>query len=114
MNKYAARALSESAQRGRHILVIVEAAEEAAHTINLFEEHGKGIRRTLRSNGSQRVDFESGGVITIRTRRSQRHRGLIADTVFLDAGIDQTMSSDEYRSLAACVAASPTGELVRA
>lgn len=114
MNKFAAEGLAQKARSGQRVLIVTEIQAEAQHALNLFEEHVTGISQTIRSQGRQEVQFESGGRITIRSYRSQSYRGLAVDTVFLDAGVDQLISMDDKLTLMACTAASPTGELIRA
>lgn len=114
MNKYTAKALAESARDGRRILIITENMHEAKHTLQLLEEHPDGVHSFRRTNGQARVDYQSGGLIDIRSYGSRGHRGISVDTVFLDAGVDQALSMDEQASLMACTAASPTGEYMRA
>lgn len=114
MNKYAARGLAESAESGRKILVITERAATIPYALNLLCDYDRNIKAVTSTNGMQSISYHSGGRIEFRSYGSSGHRGVSVDTVFLDAGVDRLVSALDLQSLRSCVAASPTGEMIRA
>lgn len=113
MNKYAAVGLAEEAAQGRRILVITENQAEAQNSLTCFNTmDNPNVERVYRANGQERITFKSGGAIIFRSFRSQGHRGISVDTVFLDAGVDQAMHDPE--GVMACIATSTAGAVIRA
>lgn len=115
MNKYSALGLTEAAAAGRRILIVTDgqrAARACLDTLMMGETHVPSLIR--RGNGLEGVEYPSGGCIAIRSWRSQGHRGISADTVYLDTGVERQLTEDIAASLIACTATSPTGEIVAA
>lgn len=115
MNRYAAHGIHADALTGRRILVITRTQTDARDALEQIavhaEPHSAHIRR---ANGLERITYDGGGRVVIRSHRGHGHRGITADTIYLDEGVDPELTIDQAASLMACLATSPTGELIRA
>lgn len=114
MNRYAAAGIATDAHGGRRILVVTRNQAEAHTALEVIAQHSDHAARVTRTNGNERIDYLSGGRVTIRSHRGHGHRGITADTIYLDEGVDPELTIDQAASLMACLATSPTGELIRA
>lgn len=111
MNRYAAAGLAEAARQGRRILIVSYDLRASAEALDDF----RGLvddADVTRVNGKQRIAFPSGGRVRFTSVRSRGHRGVVADTVYLDGELDRDPSV--IADLLPCIQTSPTGELVRA
>lgn len=113
MNKYAARGLAlAAALDGRRILIVTHRHVElraALDELAAFNMPGQEVRR---ANGAEHITYPSGGSIRFATSHGHAHRGITADTVYLD-GVEPH-ERGLIHELRACTMSSPTGEVVRA
>lgn len=111
MNRYAALGLAHAASSGRRILVVTgshRATEDALDEFARFTDDAD----VSRINGRHRIDWPSRGTIRFVPLRSEQHRGLAVDTVYLEPEVPDTR--EVTLRFMPCILTSPTGELVRA
>lgn len=120
MNKFAAIGLTEDAlHSGKRVLVITHSARPyEMQELEAVAPEG-AISRVVRANGRARIDYVNGGRVDFRSREQIERggaRGLSADVVFIDAGIDERVDDTIrfHRDLRLVVAASADGQVVRA
>ena len=98
MNKYAARGILVDAMGGTRFL-IVERDHHAVHAaVRIFAEEATALTlpvRVRRANGDERVDMPGRGTIRFTTPRSNRHRGLLVDVVFVDNDAHRVLDGDD-------------------
>lgn len=111
MNRFTAVGLLAEISTGTRIMALVENYGAARETTEGLAEASGGICRVRRTNGDWRVDHPSGGCIYIRPVNGIGYRGLDADVLYLDAGVEH---GDQWHDAVHCIAASPRGEVVRA
>lgn len=115
MNRYAALGIALDASEGKRILVITEKGEAIRPALEEFSAlpdelmDGASFRPL---NGGERIDFPGGGSIRFRPARGTVH-GYAAHTVFLDAGVDQTLTLDQRQALTATLQTT-RGPIIRA
>ncbi|WP_136024255.1 hypothetical protein [Microbacterium sp. K27] len=115
MNRYAALAIAMEASEGKRILVITEKAEAIRAAVDEFAELPDvlmGGARIRLANGAERIDFPGGGSILFRPARGSV-RGYAAHTVFLDAGVDHTLTVARRQDLAGTLHTTG-GDIIRA
>ncbi|PPF39963.1 hypothetical protein [Pseudoclavibacter sp. AY1H1] len=116
MNRFAALGLAVEAASGKSIIVITRTLRQNADVLDQLvavPDASHCIAKTRRANGEQSVDYLSGGTVRIRSH-GQGTRGMSADIIFLDDGVDQLVSVPHgWACLNASLAASPHAELVR-
>lgn len=99
-----------AAGRGESVLVVAPTSAEARAIFEHMEPvvanvKGAALRRT---NGSERVTFESGGVLRLVGLDSSGHRGVSADRVFLPI----STPADVVLQVTPCIVTRPAGVLV--
>ena len=116
MNSYVTASLLDEARNGRRAVAITGTMAAAQASFREAAQMAPDAERVYRANGRERVTFAGGGELRFLSARCGGHRGLSADTVFIDW--DAFESADQYRTLysevAPIVAASATGKVVRA
>lgn len=117
VNRYVAASMVAEAIEGRRILVLGVAARDAGASVTerLQVPALVEVSRVSRANGDQRIEFVSGGRIYFRSYQGHGHRGVSVDTLYLDSGLPAAINDpDMLASFRACVAASPSAEIIRA
>ncbi|TCJ28752.1 hypothetical protein E0W80_04430 [Microbacterium sp. PI-1] len=117
LNRYVAAGMVEEAMQGRHIMVVgingrdVRASfDECRSRLDADE-----VSRVSSANGAERIELMSGGRIVFRSYQGRGHRGVSVDTVYLDTGVDRELTDPSvWDSFHACVASSPSAEIIRA
>lgn len=115
MNRYAAEGISNDAyDAGLRIAVLSDSARGARDAFDEIEAHAAGASRIRRTNGAERIDYPSGGVITFH--RSIDHlRGVSADIVYLDGDAERQVHYDGHQdALRAVLATSRDPQIIRA
>lgn len=89
MNKYTAVGLAQAAAGGARILVLTVDQQDVRFAIDpCLPLATEAQARVYRTNGTARIDYTSGGSLTFRSHRANL-RGLSADVIYLDAGVDE-------------------------
>ena len=117
MNRYVVAGMVAEAREGRRIMVLAHDGNMAREWMDECIRHADAadVIRASRANGAERIWFYSGGIIVFRSVQGHGHRGISVDTVYVDAGADEKLRDRAgWASIAACTAASPTGEVIRA
>lgn len=116
MNKFAALGLLEAAAQGKTVLVVEHTQGAAREALREFEpiaeEASSWVRRIRRANGGERIDMISGGRITFTSHRSSI-RGMTADVVFIDWGVETDDPHFVDRAMH-LIAGRPDAEIIRA
>ena len=116
MNRFAALGLAVEAASGKSIIVVTRTVGQNRDVLDQLvavPDASHCIAEVRRANGEQGIDYFSGGKVRIRSH-GQGTRGMSADIIFLDDGVDQLVSVPHgWACLNASLAASPHGELVR-
>lgn len=115
MNIFAAQGIAQEAAAERRFIVVTARNDESNRALDLIiaASNEKSIARIRRSSGLQCIDYDGGGRVIVRSYR-QSIRGLLADVVFVDAGVDAELNTDAWASFAAIVSTSTTGAVIRA
>lgn len=116
MNRYAAAGINADAEQGKRIIVITALHSETRHALDEIAAQATTEVRVRRANGDERIDYPNGGRVIIRSHRQHLGlRGVTADVLYLDGGVDALIRDTAvWDSLWACTAASPHRDLVRA
>lgn len=115
MNRYAAAGITNDAyEAGLRVAVLSDSGRGARDAFDEIQLHAAGASRVRRSNGSECIDFPSGGVITFH--RSVDHlRGVSADIIYLDGDAERQVNErDQWDALRAALATSSDPQVIRA
>jgi hypothetical protein len=107
----------EEAAQGRRILVVGINGMDVRASLDecRLRLDADEVSRVSTANGAERIDFMSGGRIVFRSYQGRGHRGVSVDTVYLDTGVDRELTDPRaWDSFHACIASSPTAEIIRA
>lgn len=119
VNKYTATGLAlEAATESKRIIVVVPRQIEVREALNIFmatelvKEAHKQVRR---ANGSERIDFHTGGSILFKSA-GQDIRGFWADVVYVEEDVVRHWFTDDqwekFRLSALALLSSRGGELI--
>lgn len=115
MNRYAATGITNDAyEAGLRIVVLSDSARGARDAFDEIQHHAAGASRIRKANGTERIDYPSGGTITFH--RSVDHlRGVSADIVYLDGDAErQVHEHGQWEALHAALATSRDPQVIRA
>lgn len=112
MNRYTALGLTADATEGKHILVLTRTTNEIREAVAEIARVALNAH-VERTHGRELVTFPRGGEIRVRSHGASL-RGHSADVVYLDAGVGQDINLDTLSDCHLIVAASPSGEIIRA
>ena len=111
VNRYTREGIIRDVRSGKRILHITT-HRNAHRDFQDIAAAGEPWTRTVRSNGHQRLEHASGGVIYFRSTYSHSSRGLAVDVVHI-ADHATGDNPDSLATLAACTYGSTCGEVMR-
>lgn len=100
VNKYTATGIAlDSAVNQKRIIVVVPREQERRQALHMFasldlmSEESAMIRR---ANGSERIDFHTGGAIIFKSAR-QTTRGYVADVIYVEEDVVRhTLNAEQW------------------
>ena len=108
MNRYVIAGALADAKAGKRVVLVGTGMSAYLGLV----DHAPEVKRIMRANGNERMDFTSGGSIRLLDhRRGGITPGLVADVIFLDADAAHTPRVLESAHVAA---AACNGEVIRA
>lgn len=111
MNDEATDALeSIAARRGMAVLYVTANQTESSVALERLTADAEGVRRVRRANGNQRIDYISGGTISLVSTRSRGARGFSADVLSMSA--DNYDRPDIRAEVMPCLNTSPIASVI--
>ncbi|MBD8477580.1 hypothetical protein [Microbacterium sp. CFBP 8794] len=116
MNRYAAAGINADAFKGKRIIVVTQDTTLSREALDQIAQAAPlGVDVTVRrANGAERVSYPTtGGEVIIRSHR-QGTRGVSADVLYLDEGVDALVrDTHAWESLCASLNGSQHAEVIR-
>lgn len=115
MNRYAAAGIASDAAAGHRVLVVTRIHAETHAVLEQIVTHSDTQPAQVnRAKGAESITYPSGGKVRIVAARSTGHRGITADTLYLEADCDNDMTHEHRSSLIACLDGRRDSEIIRA
>ena len=113
MNRYAAAGIALDIAQGKHVIVLTSSTHASREALDVIAPLAPEASRVSRANGAEQITCPSGGRVKLRSVR-QGTRGLGADIIYLDEGVDAELrSTDPWDSIRASLVTSPHAEVIR-
>lgn len=113
MNRYAAAGIAFDAAQGKRVIVLTSSSLTAREALRAIAACAPEQSIVVRTNGGERIVCPSGGQVKLRPMHHGA-RGLSADIIYLDEGVDAELrGTDQWDSIRASLAGSPHAEVIR-